>query len=99
MGHSLSPNSYPPVSDKLPGGHGQPSLTVWLVLGNTRGSSMKYSIEICGFDYHPAVIINGRYAYFGYTRRSFNQAWEECWILATPIADQNYPKHLIKGAK
>ena len=54
---------------------------------------MRYSIEICGFDYHPAVIINGRYAYFGYTRRSFNQAWEECWILATPIADQNYPKY------
>ena len=44
---------------------------------------MKYRIEICGFDYHPAVIINGRYASFGYTRRSFNQAWEECWILAT----------------
>jgi len=44
---------------------------------------MKYSIEICGFDYHPTVIINGRYAHFGYTRRSFSQAWEECWILAT----------------
>jgi hypothetical protein len=33
---SRTPNRYPPISDKLPGGHGQPSLTVWLVLGNTR---------------------------------------------------------------